>query len=103
MTNEEIEKSAKEIANELVRYCDRTPDDETFVAERLRSLVSQAYEEAARAVCEDCAAGNKSERGALLNDYPYKHSHDGATFPCAAARVRTLKDSLVAEPVSSAT
>lgn len=84
-----------------------TLDEEVFLL--CQSLVSQAYEEAARAVCIYCAA-NKAlscDRGT-----PYHPQgsiwleQDGSgtprDAPCHAAAIRALKDSLAQEPVAPA-
>jgi len=91
MTDEDVQIVAEEIAAVVRERFSNTSEwaqADDAVADRLRALVSQAYGEAARALCVECAAGDvPAFRGGL-----WMHP-DGV---CKAGDVRDLKDSLCA-------
>jgi hypothetical protein len=91
MTNEEIEKMARDISLDPICRDDFLPSDldeaRRDIALEIRGAVAQAYEEAAQ-INEAHASlnqGNSEER--LLNRI--------------ASEIRALKDSLAQEPVAS--
>jgi hypothetical protein len=93
--------------------CTSDDDIRRVLASSMRALVSQAYEEAARAECRYCRYGLPVEAvsGSATNDLIplgetyYLHRADGAyihgDMRCESHNIRALKDSLVQEPVSS--
>jgi hypothetical protein len=103
MKNEEIVGTSKRLAEEICLVLksgsDFPPQDAaTLIARMLISCTSQAYEKAARAVCEKCAAG------AVALPLLGKHAHPsiyGDAEACEAAPVHALQDSLAQETVST--
>jgi len=110
MTSEDIEKAVQDLELGLICRDDFDPEDlfevRRDISSAMRSLVSQAYEEAARAICHMCESG--SVPATKCDDHGYEHIYpedpeDGyaAAERCHAADIHALKDSLVLEPVAS--
>jgi hypothetical protein len=94
MTNDEIQQVAHSLTEALQSFGGSTyypwNGAEQTIEEAFRSLVSQAYEEAAK------IADDQRTEAAAISDW-------NAVVDCEeiATAIRALKDSLVLEPVSS--
>lgn len=82
MTEEEIQKEAKEIVNELVRYCDALPEHREYAASKLRAVVRTTRREA----IEECA--KTAEQWGASEDEP---TDPDVAFSCLAAALRALR------------
>lgn len=96
MTREEIEKLAKQIVNDVegVNSYERSYG---YVTEDLVALVRATLQEAARAVCGDCAAGVQ----VLPQTAEWEYGHpddDGYRYDCAAAPIHDLIAKLEEKP-----
>jgi hypothetical protein len=107
MTNEDIERKAHSVFYSESGAILALADVEERVAVAMREAVLQAYEEAARAECDYCSKSVPMPVEKFGNFQRYKHRLDPDEEPyiseayCDAPSVRALKDSLVAETVSS--
>jgi hypothetical protein len=102
MTSDEIEKRAAKLSTRLFPgQLGHAYVADDAIAQAMRELVAQAYEEATRAQCVLCAAGQPIKRSSVSSAAEWAHVGPSYEAGCAASRIHTLKDSLVQETVSS--
>lgn len=100
MTNEEIQEKAKDLYTKRMDW----PTVQE-IARSMSELVSQAYDEAIKAVCPWCHAEWTPEKK-FSEATPYWTHHTGwpgsAKYEyCPASNIRTLRDSLAAKTSSA--
>lgn len=100
MTNEEIENKVAEAANKLLLARRLSPEQieaetEVILLDFAASIVSQAYEEAARAECYLCNRGIPTYPHPRVGWAMHAGVDDADATLCKASMIRSLKDSLV--------